>query len=257
MSNTDLKIYINLIPKEKLILAILSSYQSLDYIYDNVVLSDFYNYNTEYLFNKYKNIIVKLNHKLDLIFGLDFDNINLKHLPLTVKQKYQLLNLEEVIIYNAKLKEFLKNTKLTTKDEKKTYLEEIFGKKNNKYFYLDLYFKSTTNRLVVNENIDVYSIYDVLESLKLTDIKCFDFINKSPFFDYVFIATANDKQTNALISKFKEHKIAIKNVESSSDWTLIDLYDYIVHVFSKDGRSFYNFDDKFLGNKSIDNKKEG
>lgn len=100
----------------------------------------------------------------------------------------------------------------------------------------------------------IKAIVEVLEQVKATDIKIFDYENKSPFFDYVIVATATDRQGNAAVGYLKKEEIVeLKNVEGrgNTGWVLIDLGDIIVHIFTDEQRKYYNFDERLLGIKQI------
>lgn len=97
-------------------------------------------------------------------------------------------------------------------------------------------------------------IYEILLDSKAKDIKIYDYENKSPFFDYVIIATANSRQSNAISSYLKKTTIIDSNnrIEGkNTSWTLVDLGDIIVHLFDEHDRKYYNFDDRLLGIKQI------
>lgn len=65
---------------------------------------------------------------------------------------------------------------------------------------------------------------------------------------FVVMNGRNERQMSAIVDGIVEavakNRIAIKNVEGkdSGKWTLIDLSDVIVHVFSSDERSYYNLE---------------
>lgn len=98
-------------------------------------------------------------------------------------------------------------------------------------------------------------INEILEQVNATNIKLFDYESKSPFFDYVFLATANDRQGNAAIGYLKENKlINLNNVEgrSNSGWILIDTGDVIIHLFTEEMRKSYGFDERLMSIKQIE-----
>lgn len=94
----------------------------------------------------------------------------------------------------------------------------------------------------------------ILEEIKAKDIKVYDFEKKSPFFDYVFVATTNGRQSNAVSGYLKKANILDTNrVEGkNTGWTLIDLGDIIIHLFDEQERKNYNFDERLLGVKQIE-----
>ncbi|MDY0211019.1 MAG: ribosome silencing factor [Acholeplasma sp.] len=93
-----------------------------------------------------------------------------------------------------------------------------------------------------------------IELVKPTDVRVYDMEKSSPFYDYVVVATANERQANALISYLKEAlPNQIKGIEGKTGgWLLIDLKDVIVHIFSSEQREFYGFDKRLMGLKRLD-----
>ena len=92
-------------------------------------------------------------------------------------------------------------------------------------------------------------VLDALDSVNLSDIVVYDMREKSPFFDYLAIASAtSDRQLNASVSYIQkglqEHGYSTANVEgkNSNSWILVDCKDIIVNVFTKDERVYYNLE---------------
>lgn len=101
---------------------------------------------------------------------------------------------------------------------------------------------------------EIEKILDILEQVNATNVRVFDYEKKSPFFDYVIIATANDRQSNALVGYLKKANIVeLKNVEgrNKTGWVLVDAGNIIVHIFNEEQRKHYNFDERLLGIKEI------
>lgn len=100
----------------------------------------------------------------------------------------------------------------------------------------------------------IQEITKVLTETNAKNIKVYDFEQKSPFFDYVIVATVNPRQSNAIVGYLKDAKILdTERVEGrNTGWTLIDLEDTILHLFSEEQRAYYNFDERLLGIKLID-----
>lgn len=93
--------------------------------------------------------------------------------------------------------------------------------------------------------------------VKLKDLRVFDLENTNPFYRYVIIGTAQtSRQGESLIGYLKDvfkDNEAIKGIEGKkTGWLLIDLGDIIIHVFDKEMRQYYQFDDRFLGIKALD-----
>ena len=92
-------------------------------------------------------------------------------------------------------------------------------------------------------------VLDALDSVNLSDIVVYDMREKSPFFDYLTIASAtSDRQLNATVSYIQkglqEHGYQAANVEgkNSNSWILVDCKDIIVNIFTKDERAYYNLE---------------
>lgn len=80
-------------------------------------------------------------------------------------------------------------------------------------------------------------------------IMAMDVQGLTPMADYFVVMNGrNERQMGAIVEAIVEatskNKIAIKSVEGkdSGRWTLIDLTDVIVHVFSSEERSYYNLE---------------
>lgn len=129
----------------------------------------------------------------------------------------------------------------------------------NKAFLMTIdYTYKHTNDIRVKELLDYYGgnemkdvdlIVSEIDKLNMDNIKVYDLKHKSPLFDYVVIASANnDRQANAIIRNLRELEekgsIVIKGIEDKDlSWILIDLSDTIVHIFSGEARAFYGLDE--------------
>lgn len=98
------------------------------------------------------------------------------------------------------------------------------------------------------------NMVEILDNVNATDIKVFDYEKKSPFFDYVIIATVSPRQSNAAVNYFKEANLLnTEKVEGrNTGWTLIDAGDVIIHLFDEENRKHYNFDERLLGVKKLE-----
>jgi ribosome-associated protein len=105
-------------------------------------------------------------------------------------------------------------------------------------------------------------VLDALDGVNLSDIVVYDMRGKSPFFDYVAIASAtSDRQLNATVSHIqkglKEHGYDMANVEgkNSNSWVLVDCGDIIVNIFTKEERVYYNLEKMLAEIDELDLKR--
>jgi ribosome-associated protein len=87
------------------------------------------------------------------------------------------------------------------------------------------------------------------ESKKATDIRVLDLREVTTFTDYFVICTgANARQIQAIADEVEvqlkrrgDRPISIEGVDNA-EWVLADYGDYIVHVFSKQARAYYDLE---------------
>ena len=92
-------------------------------------------------------------------------------------------------------------------------------------------------------------IVEAIENKQGKDIKVLDFHNVSALMDY-FVITHGDsnRQLQAIIDGVETDLLKsgykIKSIQGSADggWILLDAFDVIVHVFSKEQRDFYSLE---------------
>ncbi|MDN5342445.1 ribosome silencing factor [Oceanotoga sp. DSM 15011] len=99
----------------------------------------------------------------------------------------------------------------------------------------------------VKKNVD--EIKEIMEKYDAEDIKIFDMEKSSLLVDYFVIVTGNsDTHMNALrdyvVKYLKENEIKLTYHDKTrgSDWLVVDTGNIIVHIFSRDGREFYDLD---------------
>lgn len=103
--------------------------------------------------------------------------------------------------------------------------------------------------IMSNINNYVKQVYNALDSKKAIDIKIIDIKNVSFVADYFIIASAsNTNQLEALQDEvdriMHEKGIYPKQIEGSknSSWILLDYSDFIVHLFTEEGRDYYDIE---------------
>lgn len=92
-------------------------------------------------------------------------------------------------------------------------------------------------------------VQNALSDKKGEDIKIIDISQISVMADYFVIANGtSDSQVKALVDNVDEqmekagYHLRQQEGKGGTTWVLLDFGDVIVHVFDKDGRSFYNLE---------------
>ena len=109
------------------------------------------------------------------------------------------------------------------------------------------------------ESLDYVKIaYEALNDKKAEDIRVLDIQGVSVIADYFIIANGNNaNQLQALIDNVEE-KLAKaglhpKQTEGvNTNWILMDYNDFIVHIFSKEDRLFYDLERIWSDGKEIE-----
>lgn len=94
-------------------------------------------------------------------------------------------------------------------------------------------------------------VIQTLDTHQADQLNVIDIHNYNPLTTYYVIATANNPRlANALVdyveealekNNFPVHHIERAN-QSEGEWTLIDAFSCVIHVFSPSGRTKYNLD---------------
>lgn len=102
-------------------------------------------------------------------------------------------------------------------------------------------------------------IVNAIDDVRVKDIKIYDTREVTPLFDYVIIATANSsRQMQAVVNSIEEKEVendfSIRGIEGVNGglWTLIDLNDIIVNVFTAEERLNYDLDKLWKNLPQID-----
>ena len=105
--------------------------------------------------------------------------------------------------------------------------------------------------------MDNLKLDNVLESINrnlVKDVVIYDLSQRHPLYDYVIVSTANsNRQMEACVSYLRDD-FDLKGAEIGEGWTLIDLGDIIVHVFSSDYREKYGLDKLYSALPIVENK---
>jgi len=103
----------------------------------------------------------------------------------------------------------------------------------------------------------IAKIKELLEDKKALDVMEYDLRGKDYFVDYVIVATTMaDKHALALLDHLKKTLKPMGEtflgIDSSDEWTVIDLGDILIHLMSEEYRARYQMD-RFL--KEFNNKR--
>lgn len=105
----------------------------------------------------------------------------------------------------------------------------------------------------------IKEITNKLDEKKALDIRIIDIQGISDFADYFVIASASNPNQLNTLRDVAEEVIAKSGVETyniegrnDSTWILIDCMDFIVHLFDKDQREFYNLEHMWQDGKFVD-----
>ncbi|MFB1644654.1 ribosome silencing factor [Campylobacter molothri] len=98
----------------------------------------------------------------------------------------------------------------------------------------------------MQERIDL--IVKILDEKKAEDIKTFDMRKEEYFVKYVIIAaTLGEKHALSLIdelkTKLKSKGEEFLNIDSSEEWSVIDLGDILIHLLTPQHRGIYNIEE--------------
>lgn len=140
------------------------------------------------------------------------------------------------------------------------------------FYILDYSFKYIVERGFVVDDLtrdalDYYRRYknyhygekldNVLECINknlVKDVVIYDMRERSPLYDFAIVCTsASTRQMQAAYSYLRDD-FAIKGAEFSDSWTLIDLGDILLHIFTDEERKKYGLDKLYAGVPIIENK---
>ena len=109
----------------------------------------------------------------------------------------------------------------------------------------------------IKENVK--KIYKAIDDKKAIDITIIDIAGVSVVADYFIIASAsNPNQLEAILDAadkvMGEQGITPKQIEGgkNSPWILMDYGDIIVHLFTEEGRDFYDIERIWRDGEAID-----
>ena len=93
-----------------------------------------------------------------------------------------------------------------------------------------------------HDEAKVAKVLETLDHNLVKNIIIYDVRERTPLYDYVIITTSlSQRQMEAALNYLKE-AFNINRIEKGESWSLIDLSDIIVHVFTEEERENYGLD---------------
>lgn len=95
-------------------------------------------------------------------------------------------------------------------------------------------------------------IYECLSKVKAEDVLEYNMKGISPFYDKMILASVDSlRQASAGASYIEEEAtkagFRVRGIEGeNSEWVLIDLYDIIVSIFTKEEREYFSLEKIYL-----------
>lgn len=103
------------------------------------------------------------------------------------------------------------------------------------------------------------NIAEALEDKKGEDIKIIDIHEISSVSDYFILATGSNKSqiqamADSVEEKMNKNGFHLKQVEGydSANWILMDFIDFVVHIFDRESRNFYDLERIWKDGKVIE-----
>ena len=117
------------------------------------------------------------------------------------------------------------------------------------------------NETQVHTQQEMQICCQALDEKKAIDLKILDVRGKSSVTDYFIIATGNSTPhlralKDVLHKAFKSNKVNVLGMDASheSGWIVIDVFDFIVHLFNEEMRAKYNLEALWKDAKIIDSE---
>jgi len=95
----------------------------------------------------------------------------------------------------------------------------------------------------------IFGLAELLKDKKAQDILVLDLAQLTSITDYFILATVNSSTQSKALVRFieeylKEYDIRplVKNDEYESPWVLLDYNYFIIHLFLKEGREYYQLE---------------
>ncbi|TKX30326.1 ribosome silencing factor RsfS [Campylobacter sp. MIT 12-5580] len=184
-------------------------------------------------------LIIGADHLASLHSWHEFDTLNkmvefvvASRLKITIPKEFKKLDID-FDIASSFIRDTLDVSEVceSIKDEVKEYYAKFISK---------------TQRIKMQERIK--AITDILDDKKAEQIEVFDMRDKDYFVSFVVLAsTLGQRHALSLIDelkiKLKEKGEQFLGIESSEDWSVLDLGDILIHLLSEDYRAKYNLEE--------------
>ncbi len=106
----------------------------------------------------------------------------------------------------------------------------------------------------LNSGNKLENILECINRNLVKDVVIYNLSSRHPLYDYVIVSTTtSNRQMEACVSYLRSD-FDIIGAEIGEGWTLIDLGDIIVHVFSEDDREKYGLDKLYSALPIVENK---
>lgn len=98
-------------------------------------------------------------------------------------------------------------------------------------------------RIYLNGALDkLRNVISTIDHNLVKDINIYDIRNQTPLFDYIVIATALSVRQMEAAANYLKTNFDLRGLEIGEAWTLVDIKDIIVHLFTEDEREKYSLD---------------
>ena len=104
----------------------------------------------------------------------------------------------------------------------------------------------------------VKTVVEALKEKKGEDVRVLDIHDISSVADYFIIAAGNNERQIQTLSDNVEEKLTKEGIEPAgiegypqASWILLDYTDFVVHIFSKEDRLFYDLERIWKDGKEI------
>lgn len=173
----------------------------------------------------------------EVLFVSDFIEVGRKGIAFERARELAFVNIKRAICY------ILDNT-IKSVLERGLPLDSLT---TNAYRYYKKYKKLDGDNKLEN-------VLECINRNLVKDVVIYDMRDRSPLYDYAIVATSSsNKQMQAALTYLRE-EFVINGSELADGWTLIDLGDIILHIFTEDDREKYSLDKLYATLPIVENK---